>query len=86
LWKNKADGFPTCRGNCGAGLKLLYSLEPYAHNLWLIFLFLVVVGNMLGTGAAGLIIGLISGLSSVFLPYQWANLTYLRVSFDNSFC
>jgi branched-chain amino acid transport system permease protein len=65
-------------GAGGVGLALLYSFEPHAHNLWLIYLFLVVivggVGNVLGTAAAGLIIGLITGLSLAFLPYQWVNL------------
>lgn len=64
-------------GAGGVGLAFLYSFEPYAHNLWLIYLFLVVivggVGNVLGTAAAGLIIGIITGLSLAFLPYQWVN-------------
>lgn len=65
-------------GAGGVGLALLYSFEPHAHNLWLIYLFLVVivggVGNVLGTAAAGLIVGIITGLSLAFLPYQWVNL------------
>ncbi len=65
-------------GAGGVGLSLLYSFEPHSHNLWLIYVFLVVivggVGNVLGTAAAGLIIGLITGLSLAFLPYQWVNL------------
>ena len=65
-------------GAGGVGLSLLYSFEPHAHNLWLIYLFLVVivggVGNVLGAAAAGLLIGLITGLSLAFLPYQWVNL------------
>ena len=65
-------------GAGGVGLAFLYSFEPHAHNLWLIYLFLVVivggVGNVLGTAAAGLIIGIITGLSLAFLPYQWVNL------------
>lgn len=64
-------------GAGGVGLAFLYSFEPFAHNLWLIYLFLVVivggVGNVLGTAAAGLIIGVITGLSLAFLPYQWVN-------------
>lgn len=64
-------------GAGGVGLAFLYSFEPFAHNLWLIYLFLVVivggVGNVLGTAAAGLIIGIITGLSLAFLPYQWVN-------------
>jgi branched-chain amino acid transport system permease protein len=65
-------------GAGGVGMALLYSFEPYAHNLWLVYLFLVVivggVGNVLGTAAAGLLIGVITGLSLAFLPYQWVNL------------
>ncbi len=64
-------------GAGGVGLALLYSFEPHAHNLWLIYLFLVVivggVGNVLGTAAAGVLIGIITGLSLAFLPYQWVN-------------
>jgi len=65
-------------GAGGIGLALLYSFEPHSHNLWLIYLFLVVivggVGNIAGTALAGLIIGVITGLSMAFLPYQWVNL------------
>jgi len=62
----------------GVALAFLYTFEPHAHNLWLIYLFLVVivggVGNLVGTALAGVIIGLITGLSLAFLPYQWVNL------------
>jgi branched-chain amino acid transport system permease protein len=65
-------------GAGGIGMALLYSFEPTSHNLWLVNLFLVVivggVGNVLGTAAAGLTIGVITGLSLAFLPYQWVNL------------
>lgn len=65
-------------GAGGVGMALLYSFEPHSHNLWLIYLFLVVivggVGNVLGTAMAGVIIGVITGLSLAFLPYQWVNL------------
>ncbi len=61
----------------GVGLALLYSFDPHAHNMWLVYLFLVVivggVGNVLGTAAAGLIVGVITGLSMAFIPYQWIN-------------
>jgi branched-chain amino acid transport system permease protein len=64
-------------GAGGIGLTLLYSFEPHSHNLWLIYLFLVVivggVGNVLGTALAGIIIGVITGLSLAYLPYQWVN-------------
>jgi branched-chain amino acid transport system permease protein len=65
-------------GAGGIAMAFLYSFEPHAHNLWLVHLFLVVivggVGNVLGTAAAGLLIGIITGLSLAFLPYQWVNL------------
>ncbi|MCD4715705.1 MAG: branched-chain amino acid ABC transporter permease [Desulfobacterales bacterium] len=65
-------------GAGGVGMAFLYSFDPHAHNLWLIYLFLVVivggVGNVLGAAFAGLIIGVITGLSLAFLPYQWVNL------------
>jgi branched-chain amino acid transport system permease protein len=65
-------------GAGGVGMAFLYSFEPHSHNLWLIYLFLVVivggVGNVLGTAVAGVIIGVITGLSLAFLPYQWVNL------------
>jgi branched-chain amino acid transport system permease protein len=65
-------------GAGGIAMAFLYSFEPHTHNLWLIYLFLVVivggVGNILGTAAGGLIIGVITGLSLAFLPYQWVNL------------
>ncbi len=61
----------------GIGMAYLYSFEPYAHNFWLINLFLVVitggVGNVIGTALAGVIIGTITGLSLAVLPYQWVN-------------
>ncbi len=62
----------------GVGMGLLYSFDPHSHNLWLIYLFLVVivggVGNVLGAAMAGILIGIITGLSMAFLPYQWVNL------------
>jgi len=67
--------------SAGAGgicMAFLYTFDPHTHNLWLIYLFLVVivggVGNVLGTALAGLIVGVITGLSLAFLPYQWVNL------------
>jgi len=65
-------------GAGGVGMAFLYSFEPFAHNFWLIYLFLVVivggVGNVLGTAMAGVIVGIITGLSLALLPYQWVNL------------
>jgi len=65
-------------GAGGISMAFLYTFDPHTHNLWLIYLFLVVivggVGNVLGTALAGLIVGVITGLSMAFLPYQWVNL------------
>jgi branched-chain amino acid transport system permease protein len=61
----------------GVAMAYMYSFNPPAHNLWLIFLFLVVivggVGSILGSAVAGLIIGVITGLSGAFFPTQWIN-------------
>jgi len=64
-------------GAGGVAMAYMYSFNPPAHNLWLVFLFLVVivggVGSVIGSAVAGLMIGLITGLSGVFFPYQWVN-------------
>lgn len=64
-------------GAGGVTMAYMYSFSPPAHNLWLIFLFLVVivggVGSVIGSAVAGLLIGLIIGLSGAFFPYQWIN-------------
>lgn len=64
-------------GAGGVAMAYMYSFNPPAHNHWLIFLFLVVivggVGSVIGTAVAGLMIGLITGLSGAFLPFQWIN-------------
>jgi branched-chain amino acid transport system permease protein len=64
-------------GAGGVAMACMYSFNPSAHNLWLIFLFLVVivggVGSIIGAALAGLIIGLITGLSGAFFPQQWIN-------------
>jgi branched-chain amino acid transport system permease protein len=64
-------------GAGGVAMAYMYSFNPPAHNLWLIFLFLVVivggVGSVLGSAIAGLIIGLVTGLSGAFFPMQWIN-------------
>lgn len=64
-------------GAGGVAMACMYSFNPPAHNLWLIFLFLVVivggVGSIIGSAIAGLIIGLITGLSGAFFPQQWIN-------------
>lgn len=65
-------------GAGGTAMAYMYSFNPPAHNLWLVFLFLVVivggVGSVLGSAAAGLIIGLITGLSGAFFAFQWINI------------
>jgi branched-chain amino acid transport system permease protein len=57
---------------------LRYAINPSIHFSWLIFIFLVAVlggvGSVIGTGAAGLLMGLIMGVAGAFLPYIWVNL------------
>jgi branched-chain amino acid transport system permease protein len=61
----------------GVAMAYMYSFNPPAHNLWLIFLFLVVivggVGSIVGSAVAGLIIGVVTGVSGAFFPMQWIN-------------
>ncbi len=62
----------------GIAMALMYSFDPATHFIWLIYVFLVVifggVGSVLGATAAGLIIGLVVGISGTFLPFAWVNL------------
>jgi len=62
----------------GICMGLMYSINPSIHFSWLIFIFLVAVlggvGSVIGTAAAGLLIGLIMGVAGTFLPYVWVNL------------
>ena len=64
-------------GAGGVAMAYMYSFNPPVHNLWLVFLFLVVivggVGSVVGSAVGGLIIGLVTGLSGAFLPFQWIN-------------
>lgn len=64
-------------GAGGVAMAYMYSFNPPSHNLWLIFLFLVVivggVGSVVGSAVSGLLIGLITGLSNAILPMQWIN-------------
>jgi branched-chain amino acid transport system permease protein len=64
-------------GAGGVAMAYMYSFNPPAHNLWLIFLFLVVivggVGSIIGSAIAGLLVGLITGLSGAFFPMEWIN-------------
>lgn len=65
-------------GAGGVAMAYMYSFNPPAHNHWLIFLFLVVivggVGSIIGSAIAGLIIGVISGLTGAFFPMHWTNI------------
>lgn len=62
----------------GVSLTLIYAFDPMTHFMWLLFVFLVVivggVGSILGAAVAGLLVGLIMGISGVFLPFAWLNL------------
>lgn len=62
----------------GVAMSLIYTFDPSAHMVWLIYIFLVVifggVGSVLGSALAGLIIGLVVGVSGVFIPFVWVNL------------
>jgi branched-chain amino acid transport system permease protein len=64
-------------GMGGVSMAMMYTFDPPVHNLWLIYMFLVVivggVGSILGTALAGLLLGVITGLGMAFLPYQWIN-------------
>ena len=62
----------------GVAMSLLFTFDPSTHLAWLVYIFLVVilggVGSIVGTALAGLIIGLIVGVSGVFIPLVWGNL------------
>ncbi len=61
----------------GVSMALMYTFDPPVPNFWLIYMFLVVivggVGSVPGTAAAGLLLGVITGLCMAFVPYQWIN-------------
>jgi branched-chain amino acid transport system permease protein len=67
----------------GIALTLVYAFDPMAHFMWLITVFLVVivggVGSVLGAAAAGLLVGLIMGISGVLLPFAWLNVVLFSV-------
>ena len=71
----------------GTCMSLMYSIEPATHYAWIIFVFAVVilggVGSILGTAIAGLIIGLVIGISSALIPLTWIN---IRCSLESSYC
>jgi branched-chain amino acid transport system permease protein len=62
----------------GVAMSLIYTFDPSAHMIWLVYIFLVVifggVGSVLGAALAGLIIGLVVGVSGVIIPLVWVNL------------
>ncbi len=61
----------------GVAMAMMYAFDPAMHNIWLIFMFLIVivggVGSVLGTALAGLLIGIITGFCLALVPYQWIN-------------
>ncbi|MBC7253733.1 MAG: branched-chain amino acid ABC transporter permease [Actinobacteria bacterium] len=62
----------------GVCLSLIFSFNPSSHLGWLIYIFLVVifggVGSIPGVLLAGLLIGLITNISAVFIPNAWVNM------------
>jgi branched-chain amino acid transport system permease protein len=64
-------------GAGGVAMAMMYTFDPAMHNIWLIFVFLIVivggVGSVLGTAVAGLLVGIVTGLCMAFLPYHWIN-------------
>jgi len=62
----------------GVCMGLIYAIDPTIHLSWLIFIFLVTVlggvGSIIGAAIAGLLMGLVIGLTGAFLPYAWVNL------------
>lgn len=67
----------------GMCMSLMYAIEPAIHFAWLTIVFAVVilggVGSILGTAIAGLIIGLVIGISSVLIPLTWINLVLFSI-------
>ena len=59
-------------------MALIYSFTPATYMVWLVNVFLIVivggVGSLLGAAAAGLIVGLVSSLSVLVMPFVWTNL------------
>jgi len=64
-------------GAAGVAMALIYAFYPSVQSVWTMFVFLVTivggVGNVIGTGMAGLLIGFIIGISAAFLPFVWVN-------------
>ena len=67
----------------GACMSLMYSIEPSTHWAWITFVFAIVivggVGSILGTAVAGIMIGLIIGISSALIPLTWINLVLFGI-------
>ena len=65
-------------GAGGVAMAYMYSFNPTSGNLWLMYLFLVVivggVGSVVGSAVAGIVVGLIIGLSGAFFSDRWINL------------
>lgn len=70
-------------GIAGTCMSLLYSIEPSTHWAWITFVFAIVivggVGSIAGTAVAGLMIGLIIGISSALIPLTWINLVLFGI-------
>lgn len=73
-----AFGIAISTAGCGGvAMAMMYTFDPAMHNIWLIFMFLIVifggVGSIMGTALSGIFIGVITGLCLAFFPYQWIN-------------
>lgn len=70
-------------GAAGVALSLIYTFSPTTFVSWLVFTFLVVilggVGTVVGVTVAGLIAGLVVTVSSLVIPFAWANLVLFGV-------
>lgn len=64
-------------GIAGVAMAFIYAFYPPVQMIWTLFVFLVTivggVGSLLGTAAAGLVIGFVIGVSAAFLPFIWVN-------------
>lgn len=64
-------------GAAGVAMAMIYAFYPSVQSVWTLFVFLVTivggVGSVIGSGLAGLLIGLIIGVSAAFLPFVWVN-------------
>jgi branched-chain amino acid transport system permease protein len=62
-------------GAAGICFALISSFYPSLHNIWIIYLFIVVivggVGNILGTLAGGMFLGLFNAIAGLFVPNSW---------------